>query len=221
MEGTVEIEPGASLQPVDVTVPGDFSSAAYLLVAASLLPGSEIVVEAVGVNPTRTGLLDLLLAMGADLTLHQERVVGGEPVAQIGVRSAELSGVEVGGDLVVRAIDEFPILAVAATQARGETVVRDAAELRVKETDRIATTVRELRRLGAGIESRPDGFVVHGPTALAGAAVDSHGDHRLGMALTVAGLLARGETVVHNVGCIADSFPGFAATMASLGARVS
>ena len=220
-EGTVEIEPGSTLQPVDVTVPGDFSSAAYLLVAASLLPGSELTVEAVGVNPTRTGLLDLLRAMGADLALHQGCVVGGEPVAQIAVRSAELSGVEVGGDLVVRAIDEFPILAVAATQARGETVVRDAAELRVKETDRIATTVDELRRLGAEIEPRPDGFVVHGPTALAGAAVDSHGDHRLGMALTVAGLLARGETVVHNVGCIGDSFPGFAPTLASLGARIS
>jgi 3-phosphoshikimate 1-carboxyvinyltransferase len=220
-KGTVEIEPGATLQPVDVTVPGDFSSAAYLLVAASLLPDSELTVEAVGVNPTRTGLLDLLGAMGADLSLHQQRVVGGEPVAQIIVRRAELSGVEVGGDLVVRAIDEFPILAVAATQARGETVVRDAAELRVKETDRIATTVRELRRLGAEIEPRRDGFVVHGPTALAGAAVDSHGDHRLGMALVVAGLLARGETVVHDVGCIADSFPGFAPTLASLGARVS
>jgi 3-phosphoshikimate 1-carboxyvinyltransferase len=220
-ESMVEIEPGATLQPVDVTVPGDFSSAAYLLVAASLLPDSEITVEVVGVNPTRTGLLDLLCAMGADLTLHQERVVGGEPVAQIVVHSAELSGVEVGADLVVRAIDEFPILAVAATQARGETVVRDAAELRVKETDRIATTVGELRRFGAEIEPRPDGFVVHGPTTLAGAAVDSHGDHRLGMALTVAGLLARGETIVRNVGCIADSFPGFAPTLASLGARVS
>jgi len=220
-EGTVEIAPGHSLHPADVTVPGDFSSAAYLLVAASLLPGSELAVEEVGVNPTRTGLLDLLRAMGADLTLHQERIVGGEPVAQIVVRSAELSGAEVGGDLVVRAIDEFPILAVAATQARGETVVRDAAELRVKETDRIATTVRELRRLGAEIEPRPDGFAVHGPTTLAGAEVDSHGDHRLGMALTLAGLLARGDTIVHNVGCIDDSFPGFAPTLASLGARVS
>jgi 3-phosphoshikimate 1-carboxyvinyltransferase len=220
-EGAVGVEPGHTLQPVDVTVPGDFSSAAYLLVAASLLPGSELTVEAVGVNPTRTGLLDLLRAMGADLTLHQECVVGGEPVAHIAVRGAELSGTEAGGDLVVRAIDEFPILAVAATQARGETVVRDAAELRVKETDRIATTVRELRRLGAEIEPRPDGFVVHGPTTLAGATVDSHGDHRLGMALTVAGLLAREETMVRNVGCIADSFPGFAPTLASLGARVS
>jgi 3-phosphoshikimate 1-carboxyvinyltransferase len=159
--------------------------------------------------------------MGADLKLRNERVMGGEPVAQLTVRSAELRGVEVGGDLVVRAIDEFPILAVAATQARGQTVVRDAAELRVKETDRIATTVRELRCLGAEIEPRPDGFTVRGPTPLEGAVVQSHGDHRLAMALAVAGLMARGETVVRDVACIADSFPGFASTLASLGAHVS
>ena len=220
-DGTVEIEPGHRLNPVDVMVPGDFSSAAYLMVAASLLPGSEITIEGVGVNPTRTGLLDVMRAMGADLTLHDERVIGGEPVAQVTVRGAELRGVEVGGDLVVRAIDEFPILAVAATQARGETIVRDAAELRVKETDRIATTVRELRCLGAEIEPRPDGFAVRGPTPLEGAAVHSHGDHRLAMALVVAGLMARGETVVQDVACIVDSFPGFASTLASLEAHVS
>jgi 3-phosphoshikimate 1-carboxyvinyltransferase len=220
-EGMVEIEPGQFLNPVDVTVPGDVSSAAYLVVAASVLPGSEITIEGVGVNPTRTGLLDILRAMGADLTLADERVMGGEPIAQLRVRGAELHGVEVGGELVVRAIDEFPVLAVAATQACGETMVRDAAELRVKETDRIATTVRELRRLGAEIEPRPDGFVVHGPTLLKGAAVNSHGDHRLAMALAVAGLAARGETVVEDTACIADSFPGFARMLASLGARVS
>jgi 3-phosphoshikimate 1-carboxyvinyltransferase len=128
--------------------------------------------------------------------------------------------VEVGGDLVVRAIDEFPILAVAATQADGETTVRDATELRVKETDRVATTVRELRRLGAEIDPRPDGFVVRGPTRLNGAVVDSHGDHRLAMALAVAGLVAQGETVVRDVDCIDDSFPGFTDTLASLGASV-
>jgi 3-phosphoshikimate 1-carboxyvinyltransferase len=219
-DGTVQIEPGYPLHAVDVTVPGDFSSAAYLIVAASLLPGSEITIETVGVNPTRTGLLDILRAMGADLTVHDERVLGGEPVADVVVRGAELRGVEVGGDLVVRAIDEFPILAVAATQAHGETTVRDAAELRVKETDRVATTVRELRSLGADIEPCPDGFVVRGPTPLEGAVVDSHGDHRLAMALAVAGLVAQGETVVQNSGCIDDSFPGFAPTLASLGARI-
>ena len=142
-------------------------------------------------------------------------------MADLSIRSAGLRGVEVGGDLVVRAIDELPILAVAATQARGETLVRDAAELRVKETDRVATTVGELRRLGAAIEARPDGFLVQGPTRLRGAAVDSHGDHRLAMALVVAGLVAEGETVVHDCGCIPDSFPGFEALLAGLGGRIA
>jgi 3-phosphoshikimate 1-carboxyvinyltransferase len=216
----VGISPGRPLQPVDIIVPGDFSSVAFLLVAAILVPGSECTIKDVGVNPTRTGLLDVVQAMGAGVTVHDERIVGGEPVADLTARSSELRGVEVGDDLVVRMIDEFPVLAVAATQAHGETVVRDAAELRVKETDRIATTVEELRRLGAEIEPRPDGFVVYGPTPLAGSTVHSHGDHRLAMALAVAGLIAKGETVVQGVACIADSFPGFEATLAHLGAQL-
>ena len=224
----LRLEPGHSLQALDLAVPGDFSSAAYFLVAATLVPGSEVLIEGVGVNPTRTGLLDVLQAMGADVVLEDTRMVGGEPVADLAVRASDLLGTEVSGQLVVRAIDEFPILAVAATQARGETVVRDAAELRVKETDRIATTVQELRRLGAEIEARPDGFVVHGPTPLRssdlaegqGSMVCSHGDHRLAMALTVAGLIARGETCVQDTDCIADSFPGFAAALARLGGNL-
>ena len=212
----LQIEPGERLRAIDITVPGDFSSAAFLIVAATLVPGSEITVEGVGVNPTRTGLLDVLRAMDANVMLQDERTVSNEPVADLTVRASELRGTKVGGSLVVRAIDEFPILAVAATQARGETVVRDAAELRVKETDRIATTVQELCRLGAEIEPRPDGFIVHGPTPLLGATVRSHGDHRLAMALAVAGLIAEGETCVQDVGCIADSFPGFEAVLAGL-----
>jgi len=220
-EWGVAIEPGATLKAIDVAVPGDFSSAAFLLVAASLVPGSEIIVEEVGVNPTRTGLLDVLQAMGAQMALHDEQMVGGEPITCLTVRTSDLRGVEVDGDTVVRMIDEFPVLAVAATQAQGETIVRGAAELRVKETDRIATTVQELCRMGAEIEPRPDGFVVHGPTPLTGTAVHSHGDHRLAMALVVAGLIATGETVVQDVTCIADSFPGFDDTVASLGGKIS
>jgi 3-phosphoshikimate 1-carboxyvinyltransferase len=215
-DGNLRIAPGGRLQALDVTVPGDFSSAAFLIVAATLAPGSEITVEGLGTNPTRTGLLDVLRAMGADLTLHNERTLNGEPVADLTVRASELQGVEVCGPSVVRAIDEFPILAVAATQAHGETVVRDAAELRVKETDRIATTVQELRRLGAEVAPRSDGLVVHGPTPLRGCAVHSQGDHRLAMALAVAGLIASGRTLVQDVDCIADSFPGFEATLAHL-----
>jgi 3-phosphoshikimate 1-carboxyvinyltransferase len=219
--GELRIVPGERLQALEVTVPGDFSSAAFLVVAATLVPGSEITVEGVGVNPTRTGLMDVLQRMGGDMTLENERAASGEPVADLTVRAAQLRGTEVGGELVVRAIDEFPILAVAATQAQGETIVQDAAELRVKETDRIATTVEELRRLGAEIEPRPDGFVVHGPTGLEGAAVHSHGDHRLAMALAVAGLVAKGETSIQDVACIGDSFPGFGATLTRLGAKSS
>ncbi len=217
----LEIKPAERLEPLDVTVPGDFSSAAFPLVAAVLVAGSEVVIEGVGVNPTRTGLLDVLRAMGADPAVENERLVGGEQVADLVVRASALRGTTVGGETVVRMIDEFPLLAVAATQAQGETIVRDAAELRVKETDRIAVVVAELRRLGAEIEARPDGFVVHGPTPLRGATVHSHGDHRLAMALTVAGLLAQGETVVQDVDCIADSFPGFVRTLQVVGAGVS
>jgi 3-phosphoshikimate 1-carboxyvinyltransferase len=209
----LRIWPGESLGPLDVEVPGDVSSAAFLVVAATLVPRSEILVEGVGVNPTRAGLLDSLGTMGAAVTVERRRDVSGEPVADLAVRASELRGVEIGGDTVVRMIDEFPILAVAATQAQGETRVRDASELRVKETDRIATTVAELRRLGAEIEARADGFVVSGPTPLAGTTVHSHGDHRLAMALAVAGLVASGETVVQDVACIADSFPGFEALL--------
>ena len=215
-DGRLQIEPGERLQALDVTIPGDFSSAAFLVVAATLVPESKITVADVGINPTRTGLLDVLRAMGADLTLQDERTLSGEPVADLTVRSSDLQGVEVGGRRVVRAIDEFPILAVAATQAQGETIVRDAAELRVKETDRIATTVQELRHLGAEVAPRPDGLVVHGPTPLRGCAVHSHGDHRLAMALAVAGLVAEGQTLVQDVDCIADSFPGFEVTLAHL-----
>lgn len=218
---TVRLVPAASLAPLDLEVPGDFSSAAFFLVAATLVPGSEVVLEGVGINPTRTGLLDLLRAMGAEIELLDEGSAGGEPIANLHVRHAGLQGIEVGGELVVRAIDELPILAVAATQARGETLVRDAAELRVKETDRVATTVQELRRLGAAVEARPDGFLVQGPTRLRGAAVHSHGDHRLAMALVVAGLVAEGETAVHDCDCIADSFPGFEALLAGLGGRIA
>ena len=206
----------APLAPFDFTVPGDFSSAAFIIVAATLVPDGDVVVRNVGVNPTRTGLLDVLGAMGARVTLDDVHQMEGEEVADIHARSASLRAVQVGGETVVRMIDEFPILAVAATQAEGTTVVRDARELRVKETDRIATVVEELGKMGAAIEERPDGFVVHGPTPLRGAHVDSHGDHRLAMALAVAGLIAQDETVVHNARCIADSYPGFVETLAML-----
>jgi 3-phosphoshikimate 1-carboxyvinyltransferase len=208
-------------------VPGDFSSAAFPLVAGAIVPGSEVRLTAVGVNPTRTGLYDLLVTMGAELcaagqgTRAAERCAKGEPTADLLVCGRELRATEVGGDLVVRAIDEFPIFAVAATQAAGVTTIRDAAELRVKESDRIASVAAELRKMGAQVEERPDGMVIRGPMPLTGAVVDSHGDHRLAMALAVAGLVAHGETIVRGAAAINDSFPGFVETMQALGADIT
>ena len=211
--------PAAPLTPLDVTIPGDFSSAAFLLTAGVLTPGSQLTIQRVGVNPTRRGLLDALIAMGAEIQLDNWQEMAGEPTGDLHVQHWELGGITVQGDQIVTMIDELPLLALIATQARGETIVRDAAELRVKETDRIATTVAELRKLGADIEELPDGFVVHGPTRLQGAAVSSHGDHRLAMMLAAAGLIAEGETVVDDIACAADSFPGFVETMRKLGAK--
>lgn len=210
----VTLYPGGSLAALALDVPGDFSSAAFMLAAAALVPGSELTLPGVGVNPTRTGLLDVLGAMGARIKLDNRRQQGGEPVADVTLAwTPDLRSVEVSGSTVVRMIDEFPALAVVATQAHGDTIVRDAAELRVKETDRIATVVAELQALGAHIEPRPDGFVVHGPTPLHGAQVQSHGDHRLAMALSIAALIASGQTTVQDTACIADSFPGFTTTV--------
>jgi 3-phosphoshikimate 1-carboxyvinyltransferase len=203
-----------------MTVPGDFSSAAFLLVAAAIVPHSRITIRQVGVNTTRTGLLDVLRAMGAEIAIANQQVSGGELIADLTVGFNELHPTTVGGDTVVRAIDEFPIWAVAATQAAGESTVRDAAELRVKEVDRIAVLAGELRRLGAAIDEHEDGFAVHGPQRLRGAGVDSHDDHRLGMALAVAGLAADGTTLIEGAHCMADSFPGFVETMQQLGASM-
>jgi 3-phosphoshikimate 1-carboxyvinyltransferase len=208
------------LAPWSLTVPADFSSAAFPLVAALLVPDAEVTLRQTGVNPTRTGLLDMLHLMGAEIGVTHVSEQGGEPVADLLVRSSQLEGEVVEGDMVVRMIDEFPIFAVAATQARGETAVRDAQELRVKESDRIAAVACELRKMGALIEERPDGFIVQGPVRLRGACVGSHGDHRLAMALVVAGLIAEGETVVEGCQVIGDSFPGFEEQMRTLGAVV-
>jgi 3-phosphoshikimate 1-carboxyvinyltransferase len=212
----VTLKPPDFLSPNSLVVPGDVSSAAFPLVAATLVEGSEVTVEGAGVNPTRTGLLDVLRTMGAEIVLENARVQGGEPVADVAARASSPRGIEVGGGTVVRMIDEFPVLAVAATQANGTTVVRDAAELRVKETDRIAAIVGGLQAMGARIDPQADGFTVEGPTPLKGAVVDSYGDHRLAMALTVAGMIAEGETVIENAECIADSFPGFIELMRGL-----
>jgi len=221
IDGTVvSIEPADSLAPLDMVVPGDISSAAFLLAAGATIPGSDIIVKNVGLNPTRTGILDVLQFMGADITILDQREVGGEPAGDLQVRAGPLQGVEIGGDVIPRLIDELPVLATIATQAEGVTTIRDAAELRVKETDRIEGIVSQLRRLGAKIESRPDGMVIEGPSRLTGASVAGGGDHRVTMSLLIAGLLAEGSTTVAGAEFIDDSYPGFVDTLCQLGMEV-
>lgn len=199
----------APLSATSFCIPGDLSAAAFWMVAASLHPEAEIHLPGVGINPTRSGVIDVLRAMGADLELHGERLSGGEPVADITVRSARLHGTHIAGDLVPRAIDEIPVLALAGALADGETVIADAQELRVKESDRIAATAQALRKLGAVVEERPDGLWIKGDARLHGAYCDSAGDHRLAMTLAIAGLLAAGETVIARAESVAVSYPHF------------
>ena len=214
---TVRVTGPARLEARDVVVPGDISSAAFWLVAAAVHPRAEVTLRGVGCNPTRAGVVEALRAMGADVVLEKERDEAGEPVADITARSSSLHGVELGGDLIPRLIDEVPVLAVAAAFATGRTVVRDAAELRVKESDRIASLAAELRRFGVAIEERPDGFVVEGGRSPRGAACHSHGDHRLAMALAIAGALADGETLVEGAEAVGVSYPGFWEDLKRLG----
>ena len=201
----------AQLRTVDIAVPGDVSSAAFWLVAGLCHPNARIVVRNVGLNPSRMGIIEALRAMGAGSSLRQmeECTVGGEPVADLMVESCHLRGIEIGGDIIPRIIDELPVLAVAACFAEGTTVIRDAEELRVKESDRIETTVGQLKSLGARIEARQDGMVIQGTGRLKGTACQSHGDHRLAMALAVAGSLAQGETTIYGADAAAVSYPDF------------
>jgi 3-phosphoshikimate 1-carboxyvinyltransferase len=193
-----------------VDVPGDISSAAFFLCAAAATPGSEVTVRGMGVNPTRTGLLDVLRAMGADLVLSNEREVAGEPRADVTVRAAPLQGTEIRGAIIPRLIDELPVVMVMATQAKGRTVIRDAKELRVKESDRLAAMGETLAAAGARIELFEDGCAIDGPTPLHGVSVRTRLDHRIAMSMAVAQLFAGGdEVVLDDVACVATSFPSF------------
>jgi len=216
----ITVTPNDRLAPLDMTVPGDVSSAAFLLAAALVTPNSDLTIMGVNLNPTRTGIIDVLREMGAEISLSDLDEQGGEPIGDIHVKTSQLKGIEIGGETVVRMIDEFPVLMVAALQAEGETLVRDAKELRVKETDRIAVMAGELRVMGADIEEREDGFRIIGPQSLTGAQVDGHDDHRIAMSLTVAGMIAAEGAVITDAACAGDSFPGFAETLISLGAKM-
>jgi 3-phosphoshikimate 1-carboxyvinyltransferase len=214
VDRTVTLVPGP-LRASTVVVPGDVSSAAFFLVAGAVVADARVTLHRVGTNPTRTGVLDVLEAMG--VRVERARLADeGEPTASLSVATTPLRGTDVGGALIPRLIDEIPVLAVAAAVAGGTTLVRDAAELRVKESDRIAAIARELGRMGARIEERADGMAIDGGRRLQGAAVSSGGDHRMAMALAVAALVAEGESVVDDVDCVATSFPGFAHALNTL-----
>jgi 3-phosphoshikimate 1-carboxyvinyltransferase len=217
--GEIRVRRGP-LRALDWEVPGDVSAAAFWLVAATIHPEARVRLRNVGLNPTRSGLVDVLRAMGARLRAVEERTVGGEPVADLVVESAALHGVAVGGELIPRLIDEVPALAVAAAVAQGRTEIRDAAELRGKETDRIATTAAELRKLGAAVEERPDGLVIEGGRPLRGAALASRGDHRLAMALAVAASVAEGDSSLDGSSAVEVSYPGFWRDLATIGGQV-
>lgn len=201
--------PTGPLPAQDIAVPGDLSSAAFWLIAGAAHPQARLQVKNCGLNPTRSGAITVLKNMGAKLTISNQRMEGTELVGDISVESSSLQGTEISGEIIPTLIDELPILAVAAVVARGKTVIRDAAELRVKESDRISSTVRELARLGVRIEELPDGMIIQGGGRFRGGECDSHKDHRMAMALGVAALLGQGETVIHNAQAVEISYPGF------------
>jgi 3-phosphoshikimate 1-carboxyvinyltransferase len=214
--GSVTIRPAARLEPGAIAVPADFSSAAFFLVAGLLVPGSDLSIAGVGLNPTRTGLLSILGRMGAEIEVEDEGERGGEPRGRLRVRPAGLHGTEVGGEDVPLAIDELPLVALTACFAEGETTIRDAAELRRKESDRIETVAAALTALGARIETTEDGMRIEGTGGLCGGAIESHGDHRIAMLGAIAGLASREGVEVDGMDAAAVSYPGFEADLASL-----
>ena len=212
-ESRITLEGGQIPESRDFHVPGDISSAAFWLVAAAAKPGSRLLVKDVGLNPTRTGIIDVLIRMGACIREVVESSPHGEPSGTIDIKGCGLHGTEIHGAEIPNVIDEIPVIAVAAALAEGRTVIRDAAELRVKETDRIAAVATNLRAMGVEVEEFPDGMAITGGAKLKGAKLQSFGDHRIAMAFAIAGLFATGETVIEDTGCVQTSYPGFCETL--------
>ncbi|MGM7635381.1 3-phosphoshikimate 1-carboxyvinyltransferase [Bacillus sp. Hm123] len=206
---------GQTFKGTDIYVPGDISSAAFFLVAGAIAPNSEIILKNVGLNPTRTGIIDVMEKMGANMEVIVAESKG-EEIGTVIIRTSDLHGVEIGGDLIPRLIDEIPIIALLATQASGKTIIKDAEELKVKETNRIDAVVNELTKLGAKVEATEDGMIIHGNQSLTGGQVTSYGDHRIGMMLAVASLIASGSVTIENIEAIAVSYPQFFEDLASL-----
>jgi 3-phosphoshikimate 1-carboxyvinyltransferase len=223
-EGIISLAGGGRLQGCEIDIPGDISSAAFFMVAATIAPGSDLLLTHVGMNPTRTGILELLRLMGADITVQDETEVGGEPVADLHIRSASLQGIEIPEHLIPLAIDEFPVLFVAAACAEGRTVLRGAEELRVKESDRIAAMAEGLATLGVAAEVLDDGIIIDGfgdAGSFGGGEVHSHHDHRIAMSFAVAALRASDRVLVSEADNVATSFPGFDALARGLGLQIS
>ncbi|OES44493.1 3-phosphoshikimate 1-carboxyvinyltransferase [Domibacillus iocasae] len=202
------VQGGQTFKGTDVYVPGDISSAAFFMVAAAITPNSEVILENTGLNETRTGIIDVFKQMGADMTV-EKTTKSGEEIGTITVKTSQLKGTEISGSIIPRLIDEIPVIALLATQAEGDTIIRDAEELKVKETNRIDTVVDELKKLGADIEATDDGMIIRGKSKLRGGSVSSHGDHRIGMVMAVASLITEGDVVLHDHEAIAVSYPEF------------
>lgn len=205
----IVIYPGGNLKGKRIDVPNDISSAAFFVVLGLISAAKELILENTGINPLRCGMIEVLKGAGADITIENTRMCAGEPTADIIVKKSALEPFYIAGELVPKLIDEIPILAVLATQLNGETIIKNAQELRIKETDRISAITTELKKMGADIQEREDGLRIIGPTRLKGCICESHNDHRIAMALAIAGLVAEGETMIKNVDCISISFPSF------------
>jgi 3-phosphoshikimate 1-carboxyvinyltransferase len=206
---SIRVRPGAELSGVEFDIPNDFSSAAFFMTAAAVVEKSDLTVKSVSVNPTRTGFLEVLKKMGADIEVRNEKDVSGEPVADICLRHSELKAVDVGADMVPSLIDEFPVLCVLATKANGTTRITGAGELRVKESDRIRAMAEGLKKMGADVQELEDGLIIGGNAKLKGAQIQSFGDHRVAMAFSIAALVAEGETAIYDAQAVDVSFPGF------------
>lgn len=218
---SVTIQPSEkSLAATNISVPGDCSSAAFLIAAAVLVPGSKVTLRNIGINPTRTGMLDVLSSMGADISVLYNGESGGEPTGDILVKHCNLKSTTVQGETVVRMIDEFPIFTVIATQSEGTTTVKDAAELRIKESDRISSLLEELRKMGIKFTEYTDGYTIVGPQILNPAQLESHGDHRMAMSLAIAGMIAQGCTEITRSEVVDESFPEYTKTFSQLGATI-
>lgn len=209
INGNIFIKPPAFLKAQDIYVPGDISSAAYFMVAASIVKGSNITIKNVGINPTRTGIIQVLKEMGADINIFNKRALNNEPFADIEIKYSPLKGIIISGDIIATLIDEIPIIAVAATLAEGRTIIRDAQELKYKESNRIAVMVRELNKMGAFVRELPDGMIIEGKATLKGGILNSYKDHRIAMALSIAALRAEGESIIKDHECVNISYPGF------------